>query len=79
MADEVTRHYKSLLASHYTWMFGVPPATKVAEQKQLLTYLLAKEMGLTSFRKRKPKRVRCRCRQQERSFPRASRGRLFPT
>jgi SAM-dependent methyltransferase len=43
MADEVTRHYKSLLASHYTWMFGVPPATKVAEQKQLLTYLLAGE------------------------------------
>lgn len=29
-------HYETLLAEHYTWMFGVPFADKVAEQRLLL-------------------------------------------
>lgn len=32
-------HYESLLAEHYTWMFGMPPAVKAAEQCELLTRL----------------------------------------
>jgi SAM-dependent methyltransferase len=32
----VADHYESLLAAHYTWMFGVPFADKVAEQQALL-------------------------------------------
>jgi SAM-dependent methyltransferase len=35
-------HYDNLLAAHYTWMFGVPFADKVAEQTALL-----REMGVT--------------------------------
>jgi SAM-dependent methyltransferase len=29
-------HYEQFLARHYTWMFGVPYADKVAEQRRLL-------------------------------------------
>lgn len=39
--DEVKRHYESLLAANYTWMFGVPFDTKVAEQRDLLRRVLA--------------------------------------
>jgi SAM-dependent methyltransferase len=35
----VADHYDSLLAAHYTWMFGVPFADKVAEQQALLARL----------------------------------------
>jgi len=41
MTDEVTRHYESLLAPNYTWMFGVSFDAKVAEQRNLLERLLA--------------------------------------
>lgn len=34
--SEVAAHYETLLARHYTWMFGVPFADKVAEQRALL-------------------------------------------
>ncbi len=33
---QVQDHYEQLLAEHYTWMFGVPFADKVAEQAELL-------------------------------------------
>jgi len=33
---QVQQHYDRLLAEHYTWMFGVPFADKVAEQAELL-------------------------------------------
>src|SRR5581483_1514298 len=29
-------HYETLLAEHYTWMFGGAPLEKAAEQRQLL-------------------------------------------
>ncbi len=32
-------HYEFLLAEHYTWMFGVAPEEKAAEQRQLLERL----------------------------------------
>lgn len=32
----VRAHYEALLAKHYTWMFGMPFADKVAEQRLLL-------------------------------------------
>lgn len=32
-------HYENLLAEHYTWMLGVPPAVQAAEQRALLTRL----------------------------------------
>lgn len=35
----VTDHYEALLAEHYSWMFGVAPAVKAAEQVELLTRL----------------------------------------
>jgi SAM-dependent methyltransferase len=35
----VTDHYESLLAEHYSWMFGVSPQVKAAEQLELLTRL----------------------------------------
>jgi hypothetical protein len=34
--SDVTRHYDTLLAQHYSWMMGVPFAAKVAEQQALL-------------------------------------------
>jgi SAM-dependent methyltransferase len=34
--NEVQDHYSSLLAKHYTWMFGTSFAAKVAEQKMIL-------------------------------------------
>jgi SAM-dependent methyltransferase len=37
--NEVTRHYDQLLATHYSWMSGLPLEQKVAEQKALLTDL----------------------------------------
>ncbi len=40
MTEKVTRHYETLLASNYTWMFGVSLAEKVAEQRDLLAQLL---------------------------------------
>lgn len=40
MSDDVARHYESLLAAHYTWMFGISFADKVAEQRALLEVLL---------------------------------------
>ena len=36
----VKDHYSSLLARHYTWMFGTPFDDKVAEQREVLTGLL---------------------------------------
>ena len=38
--SNVQDHYSILLAKHYTWMFGTPFATKVAEQKEILEDLL---------------------------------------
>lgn len=35
-AGDQASHYETLLARHYTWMFGVPFADKVAEQRALL-------------------------------------------
>jgi len=35
----VTDHYEALLAEHYSWMFGVAPAAKAAEQAELLSRL----------------------------------------
>jgi len=35
----ITDHYEGLLADHYSWMFGVSPLEKSAEQLELLTYL----------------------------------------
>jgi len=35
----VTDHYEALLAEHYSWMFGVTPEVKAAEQLELLTRL----------------------------------------
>jgi len=35
----VTDHYETLLAEHYSWMFGVAPPVKAAEQLELLTRL----------------------------------------
>lgn len=43
--DTTRTHYESLLAEHYTWMFGVPFAQKVAEQRQLLEQLDALPAG----------------------------------
>jgi SAM-dependent methyltransferase len=37
--SEVTRHYDTLLAQHYSWMFGVSFDAKVAEQQSLLERL----------------------------------------
>ncbi len=34
--SEVAAHYETLLARHYTWMFGMSFADKVAEQRNLL-------------------------------------------
>jgi SAM-dependent methyltransferase len=39
METAVTLHYASLLAGHYTWMFGMPFDAKVAEQRSLLEHL----------------------------------------
>ena len=39
MIDDVARHYETLLAEHYTWMFGVPFSAKVDEQREALTGL----------------------------------------
>jgi SAM-dependent methyltransferase len=36
----VQAHYETLLAEHYTWMFGVPFEQRVAQQRQLLEPLL---------------------------------------
>ena len=43
--DEVARHYETLLAANYTWMFGVPFAAKVAEQRELLRRILGDELA----------------------------------
>jgi SAM-dependent methyltransferase len=37
--NDVTAHYETLLAEHYSWMFGVAPQVKAAEQLELLTRL----------------------------------------
>lgn len=37
--DPATRHYDDLLATHYSWMNGMPLADKVAEQQVLLADL----------------------------------------
>jgi SAM-dependent methyltransferase len=39
VADDVVRHYETLLAEHYTWMIGVPFEKKVEEQRTLLESL----------------------------------------
>jgi SAM-dependent methyltransferase len=39
MIDTVTRHYETLLAEHYTWMFGVPFSAIVQEQREALAGL----------------------------------------
>ncbi len=48
MATDAARHYRELLAEHYTWMLGVPFAAKVDEQRALLRRLgaLPKRGGL---------------------------------
>jgi SAM-dependent methyltransferase len=38
-SDDVIRHYESMLAEHYTWMFGGSFADKVDEQRALLKSL----------------------------------------
>jgi SAM-dependent methyltransferase len=43
MTNEVVRHYESLLAPNYTWMFGIPFEAKVLEQQRLLEHLLGSE------------------------------------
>ncbi len=37
--NPVTDHYERLLAEHYSWMFGVAPPVKAAEQLELLKRL----------------------------------------
>jgi SAM-dependent methyltransferase len=37
--SNATDHYERLLAEHYSWMFGVSPSVKAAEQRELLTRL----------------------------------------
>lgn len=37
--SNVIDHYESLLAEHYTWMFGVSRSFKAAEQREILTRL----------------------------------------
>jgi SAM-dependent methyltransferase len=37
--SNVTDHYEGLLAEHYSWMFGVAPQVKAAEQLELLERL----------------------------------------
>jgi 2-polyprenyl-3-methyl-5-hydroxy-6-metoxy-1,4-benzoquinol methylase len=37
--SKATDHYENLLAEHYSWMFGVSPQVKAAEQRELLTRL----------------------------------------
>jgi SAM-dependent methyltransferase len=39
MSSDVERHYETLLAEHYTWMFGVSFDEKAAEQRLLLENL----------------------------------------
>ena len=43
--SSVAGHYASLLARHYTWMFGISFEEKVAEQKALLEKILADSPG----------------------------------
>jgi hypothetical protein len=35
----VAGHYEGLLADHYTWMYGVSPLVKAAEQLELFRHL----------------------------------------
>lgn len=46
--NSVAEHYEGLLAEHYSWMFGVSPAAKAAEQLELLERLqvVAGELGV---------------------------------
>ncbi len=37
--NSVADHYEGLLAEHYSWMFGVSPSAKAAEQLELLKRL----------------------------------------
>lgn len=39
MTNAISLHYDTLLAAHYTWMFGMPFRSKVDEQRQLLETL----------------------------------------
>ncbi|MCS3394037.1 class I SAM-dependent methyltransferase [Burkholderia thailandensis] len=39
MTNAISRHYDTLLAEHYTWMFGMPFRSKVEEQRELLETL----------------------------------------
>jgi len=39
MTSSVARHYHTLLAKHYTWMFGIPFRAKVDEQRRVLQSL----------------------------------------
>ncbi|WP_247039855.1 class I SAM-dependent methyltransferase [Burkholderia cepacia] len=39
MTNAISRHYDTLLAEHYTWMFGMPFRSKVEEQRGLLETL----------------------------------------
>jgi SAM-dependent methyltransferase len=43
MPGSAQEHYENLLADHYEWMFGVPFAAKVAEQKAILDEFAGKE------------------------------------
>lgn len=39
MTNAISQHYDTLLAEHYTWMFGIPFRAKVDEQRRLLEAL----------------------------------------
>jgi len=39
--SQAQAHYETLLAEHYTWMFGVPFEHRVAQQRQLIEPLLS--------------------------------------
>jgi SAM-dependent methyltransferase len=46
---KVEDHYSSVLAKHYTWMFGTPFETKIAEQKAILQDVLQQSAGTSSL------------------------------
>lgn len=47
--DDVRRHYESLLAPNYTWMFGAPFEAKASEQRKLLEQLLGSEFNYSGL------------------------------
>jgi SAM-dependent methyltransferase len=43
--SEVEEHYSTVLAKHYTWMFGTPFQTKMTEQKAILEDVLQQSVS----------------------------------